>query len=112
MKRKYHLKSKLFFALCFFPLYLFAQSPQDACQINLNFDYAVEDLEVSFHNSSTGYDSVFWEFGDGTSSHKINPTHHYEKTNAYKFCLTLTDSTRQKCQKKFCGQVYIFDPCE
>jgi len=46
-------------------------------------------LEVDFINmSSGGVDSLFWEFGDGTASTEINPTHEYQNSGLYTISLT------------------------
>ncbi|MBX7093975.1 MAG: PKD domain-containing protein [Flavobacteriales bacterium] len=45
-------------------------------------------LTVSFNNLSTGYalplnSFMFWNFGDGTTSHVLNPTHTYQLPGTY-----------------------------
>ncbi|MGB1204009.1 MAG: PKD domain-containing protein [Chitinophagales bacterium] len=112
MKYTFHLKKVIFFLFLVFPLFLFAQDQEKDCNIKLLFDYAVEDLNVSFSNLSENYHSAFWDFGDGHTSTKKSPKHQYQKTNAYQFCLTLTNDSIENCKKVFCGQVYVFDPCE
>ena len=114
MKNINSFQAFIFLAIFMFPTLLAAQQTkqQEECKIQIAFDYAVEDLEVKFTNLSEGYDNVSWNFGDGKKSTEVSPTHQYEKTNAYKFCLTLTKNTTEECSEEFCGQVYVFDPCE
>jgi PKD repeat protein len=38
---------------------------------------------VSFTNTSTGYDSMFWDFGDGNTDTASNPTHTYTVPGNY-----------------------------
>lgn len=48
---------------------------------------------VSNHEGKIEYE---WDFGDGTTSNEINPSHIYEVNGSYKCSLTVTDSTRKK----------------
>jgi PKD repeat protein len=83
------------------------------CDIDIAFEYSVDELKVQFTNVSGGnYNDVLWDFGDNTRSSKSNPIHIYEKTGIYDFCLTLNNSCIKKCERKFCGKVYIFHPCD
>lgn len=47
-------------------------------------------LTVTFANSSTGADSFSWQFGDGTTSTELLPTHVYTQTGSYTVTLTAT----------------------
>jgi gliding motility-associated-like protein len=49
---------------------------------------------VSFNNASTGPGSLnyLWDFGDGTVSTSLNPTHIYNKKGAYTIQLTVSNS--------------------
>jgi len=48
-------------------------------------------LFVSFTNESTGsYDYLSWDFGDGTTSGELNPTHTYINPGIYTVTLTAT----------------------
>lgn len=67
----------------------------NGCQLTFNMAYMIEIFDplagftitppltncttifVAFNNTSTGSDSWFWTFGDGTSSNQYNPTHTY-----------------------------------
>lgn len=50
----------------------------------------MSNLSVQFINRSQGADTYFWEFGDGTSSHRENPEHTYLAGGAYVVALTAT----------------------
>ncbi|HLV40114.1 PKD domain-containing protein [Xanthomarina sp.] len=50
--------------------------------------------DVSFTNTSAGFDTLLWDFGDGNTSTEINPVHTYADTGNYLVSLTVT-----KCGK-------------
>ncbi len=81
----------------------------NSCEIEVGFDYEVENLQVKFFNTSDGnYDLIEWEFGEGErKSTEQDPEHLYESEGAYTFCLTATN-TKEGCSEKFCGQLYVF----
>lgn len=35
-------------------------------------------VDIAFSNLSSNADSVFWDFGDGNTSHQFNPTHNFQ----------------------------------
>lgn len=47
---------------------------------------------VNFSNTSTGYVSCFWSFGDGSTSTATTPAHAYADTGTYTVRLIVTDS--------------------
>ncbi|HII92149.1 MAG TPA: PKD domain-containing protein [Methanosarcina sp.] len=50
-------------------------------------------LDVKFTDKSTGSPTKWkWDFGDGTSSTKQNPTHKYSKAGKYTVALTVTNA--------------------
>ena len=57
-----------------------------------SFSYDVDptdDLTLLFTNNSTNFDSLRWNFGDGSTSTLSNPTHTYADTDTfYIICLT------------------------
>lgn len=61
------------------------------------FEASVEDLTVSFTNTSSDNDgdieSYFWEFGDGSTSTEVNPVYAYSEEGTYDVTLTVTDAT-------------------
>jgi len=114
MNNTHLLKHYLFLLFLIFPLLLFAQNnkkqtKKKECDLTITFDYDVEDLNVIFTNTVQNYDNILWDFGDGNTSKDDSPIHLYSKTGAYEFCISVT---KENCTDKFCGQVYVFDPCE
>ncbi len=62
-------------------------------QINLpfpsvNFTYSASGNTITFYNSSTDYDSLSWDLGDGIKTSGINPIHTYCCTGTYTVVLT------------------------
>lgn len=59
----------------------FTQAPQAAYTFSDNL------LEISFVNTALNYDSLYWDFGDGTSDTAANPIHTYAQNGFYNACL-------------------------
>lgn len=57
-----------------------------------SFDFTVNELVVSFNNTSTGASSYIWNFGDGNRSTEENPTHTYAADGSYDVELYATNS--------------------
>jgi PKD repeat protein len=53
------------------------------------------DKPVNFYNLTTEYETVTWDFGDGTTSNEINPIHYYQETGVYD--VTLHVVTENQC---------------
>lgn len=54
------------------------------------FDVAAFGLDASFSNSSTSYESVSWNFGDGSPvSSEVSPVHRYAVEGEYEVVLTV-----------------------
>lgn len=54
-----------------------------------NFSEDIQDATVAFTNTSADFESVLWDFGDGTSSTEENPTHTYTADGTYTVSLTV-----------------------
>ncbi|NNF02479.1 MAG: PKD domain-containing protein, partial [Bacteroidia bacterium] len=54
-----------------------------------------------FKNYSSGYSSVLWDFGDGTTSTQIDPLHHYYNPGNYTVTLTVFGNN--------CSDTYIIN---
>jgi len=66
--------------------------PNAICNTEANFTYDhSNDPTIDFTSTSTGADSYFWEFGDGTTSTQENPTHTYAANGSYTIYLTITN---------------------
>ncbi len=89
------------------------QSPP-ACNLVVNFNVFRDSLSTipntyHFQNLSspvTNTDSIRWNFGDGTTSNQLNPTHTYAQPGTYTVCLRvqkrdsiggLTNCVRETC---------------
>ncbi|MCB9234832.1 MAG: PKD domain-containing protein [Bacteroidia bacterium] len=69
------------------------------------FTPSVSGNTVSLANTSSGnYTSVFWDFGDGSTSTSTNPTHTYATSGTYTVCLSIMGSG---CTDTACNAVVI-----
>jgi gliding motility-associated-like protein len=76
---------------------------------NPKADFRVSDsigtcppLIVTFTNQSVNYSKIEWNFGDGTTSTELNPSHFYSSAGTFNAVLTITSPsgcTSQKTQK-------------
>jgi len=74
--------------LCLTPNAAFAFFP-----VASDFNPANNNASVSFINASNNYDSVSWNFGDGTSSSTdINPTHNFSCPGVKQVTLTINNA--------------------
>jgi gliding motility-associated-like protein len=73
-------------------------------------------LNVTFTNTSVNDSSFTWDFGDGTSSNAINPTHSYTGAGAFIATLIVTgkggciDSTKKTINVYASGGVLTYSP--
>ncbi len=73
---------------CLVPNALFAFLPVVA-----DFDPVANNASVSFVNASTNYDTLTWNFGDGTATSSVaNPTHNYTCPGTYDVTLTIVNA--------------------
>lgn len=59
-----------------------------------NFTTQVADLNVTFTNTSQNATTYAWDFGDGTTSSVVDPTHEYTQPGSYQVKLTSTNACR------------------
>ena len=90
------------------------------CTLVVDFSWNVTGTSpyvVQFHNLSTPLsptDSITWTFGDGTTSHDVNPTHTYTAAGSYTVCLRIKKATTvasAPCIREICKTVVIQTPC-
>ncbi|MGB3342990.1 MAG: T9SS type A sorting domain-containing protein [Aequorivita sp.] len=62
--------------------------------LTADFDEEINGAEVSFTNTSSSFDTLLWEFGDGNTSGLRDPVHTYAESGVYTVSLTIT-----KCVK-------------
>ena len=89
----------------------------DPCEISLAFTFRRDSLnckKLLFQNQSAHALSnthFIWNFGDGTTSNDINPSHVYNQTGVYRVCLV--SETGSNCRKEFCDSVTVgCEPCD
>ena len=71
-----------------------------------------EPLSVTFTNASTSYDGITswsWDFGDGGTSTKQNPTHIYTSDGIYTVTLTVTEADGDSDTKTKSGYITVRD---
>lgn len=82
-----------------------------ACRVEAKFDFRIDSLQrnkVYFQNhTATNADSVYyvWKFGDGTTSHDVNPTHIYQQPGIYEVCLVA--ETKNGCRSVYCKKIEV-----
>ena len=88
------------------------------CTLVVDFSWNVTGTgpwTVAFTNLSTpiaSNDSITWTFGDGTSSHDLNPTHTYTAAGSYQVCLIIKKAnTNPVCMRYICKTVLLQAPC-
>jgi len=66
------------------------QDPEDLPSVD--FDFEKDDFDFSFTNLIEGsYNNLEWDFGDGTVSNELNPSHSYVTPGFYTVVLTVTN---------------------
>ncbi|NVK04448.1 MAG: PKD domain-containing protein, partial [Flavobacteriia bacterium] len=110
-----------------FGTYIAAQIIDDGCSFDTAFvpilvypaptaDFSVpantcEDDSVFFQNLSTvdtgSINTVIWDFGDGTTSTQLDPTHVFDTAGVYSVCLTV--GTNYGCFDSICYTLTIYD---
>ncbi|MBC5835489.1 T9SS type A sorting domain-containing protein [Flavobacterium sp. F372] len=67
----------------------------------------VSNLQFQFTNTSTNGTSYLWDFGDGTTSTDINPTHTYTTIENFNVILTVTNCGVSKQTNQFINLLSI-----
>ncbi len=88
------------------------------CNLVVDFSWTTTGsgpYAVAFHNLSTplaATDSITWTFGDGTSSHDVNPVHTYTAAGSYNVCLVVKkNGNSPACIRYICKTVVLQTPC-
>ena len=58
----------------------------------------------------SGAATYVWDFGDGSTSSQLSPSHTYADTGRYIVCLTVTDTVHGGCSNTHCDTIRIFNP--
>ncbi len=56
-----------------------------------DFEFSADDFNVNFTNLSGNYESISWDFGDGSASTEENPQHTYSEEGVYEVILSATN---------------------
>ena len=64
---------------------------------------------ASFSNTSLGGIDFLWDFGDGSTSTNVNPTHLYAATGTYSVTLTATDSSTCNRSDNYIFSIVVYD---
>jgi PKD repeat protein len=65
-----------------------SEDPDPGTPPTAGFSYTVDELEVTFSNTSLGATSYSWDFGDDSNSTEINPSHTYAGDGTFEVVLT------------------------
>ncbi len=79
-----------------------------ACQADFIFEQ--NGLTIDFTNISIGvYDSVLYDFADGTTSSENNPQHTFSNWGTYNVCLTIMGAN---CLDTYCYSIILEPLCD
>ncbi len=75
-------------------------SNNSTCNVDADFDYYIDNQKNSISISDQSLGNVngwFWNFGDGSTSSKPNPTHQYNEPGYYLISLSVRDTNIAEC---------------
>ena len=89
------------------------------CNVQAYYSYLADATTanlIHFTNQTPGYlptDSVTWIFGDGTTSHDVNPNHLYANSGTYTACIIIKRMLpgAAPCIRQYCKVITITVPC-
>ena len=74
------------------------KNPSPEFKINYSQDIK-EELLVSFKSEAVNFESLVWQFGDGTTSTELNPKHYYREFGIYTANLIVIGKDKQEYSK-------------
>ncbi|MBL7764772.1 MAG: PKD domain-containing protein [Chitinophagaceae bacterium] len=83
------------------------------CLVNAGFNQSISGLTANFTNTTSCVNctstTYTWNFGDGTGSNLMNPTHTYNSSGNYNVCLYVygIDSNQQTCTDTICHNIVV-----
>lgn len=87
-----------------------------SCSLIVNYSQHADSIiynKIYFNNQSTGTtqnSTVYWDFGDGTSSTQWSPNHTFQWEGTYHVCLAVYNDTL--CNNSLCQDItVILTPC-
>lgn len=110
MKKTFTLSFFLFLLIVLCGYFRASAQSNPNCQAKYSWKQPFpNNTTIQFTNNSVPADgTMYWTFGDGTSSSDISPKHSYAKPGRYKVCLTMykkLDSTF--CQSMWCDSITV-----
>ncbi len=69
-------------------------------RFSMSAEHAEAPATISFLNQSTGADSYLWDFGDGTQSTDLTPSHQYPHSGKYVISLTAKKANQANTMTK------------
>lgn len=79
--------------------------PRPIINYSTNDTLGCAPLNVTFFNTSSNYNSLIWDFGDGKSSTEISPKNSYEYSGEY--TVTLFGQASNGCTNRLTKPIYI-----
>jgi PKD repeat protein len=86
------MKALRYFSLALVALVTMACEDDEALPILADFQFLVEEAQVTFNGTTQSASSVSWDFGDGNSSSEEAPVHIYSGAGTYTVTMTATDA--------------------
>lgn len=87
-----------------------------APEIIVDFEAQINDLEVTFTNTTThggNVDGYLWNFGDGVSSSEVNPKHTFKREGKYLITLiAMYGASYTEMGRRFIKVPEDFQPCD
>lgn len=81
-----------------------------SAQCTANWGYSSSSSSINFYDSSSSsggrITNWYWDFGDGSTSTSINPSHKYNSVGTFNVCLYVTDSST-RCTDSKCINITI-----
>jgi hypothetical protein len=79
-----------------------AQWNTNVYHLHAHFSVSGSGQNINLQNQSNNYTSVLWNFGDGSTSTAINPSHHYSSPGVYTITLTVN---KNPCSESISKQI-------
>ncbi len=82
----------------------------DCCDAPLGFGFDIDECTVEFIYPFVGYDSVEWDFGDGSTDNGTDVIHDYDDNGTYNVCATVT--CENGIEDFFCFEITLEECCD
>ncbi|WP_172435897.1 PKD domain-containing protein [Sediminicola luteus] len=86
------MKALRYLSLALVALVTMACEDDDTLPVLADFQFLVEEAQVTFNGTTQSASSVVWDFGDGNSSNEEDPVHIYAGAGTYTVTMTATDA--------------------